>query len=78
MPSPNKGESQKAYISRCIPFVLDEGTAKDQKHAAAICHGMWRQYEKRKKMAGRASEILEDIIENLKDASDASKTNNTR
>jgi len=43
MPTPKKGETEKEFISRCIPYVLKEGTAKDQKQAIAICYSMWRK-----------------------------------
>ena len=46
MPTPNKGESQKDYVSRCIPTVMKEGTAKDQKQAAAVCFSMYKQHQK--------------------------------
>ena len=45
MPKPNSGESQKAYISRCISYVMKkEGVSAKQ--AAGKCHGMWRQARK--------------------------------
>jgi len=40
IPSPNSGESQSNYVSRCIGFLVDEGTPGDQ--AAAICYDKWR------------------------------------
>ncbi len=43
MPSVKAGESQQAFVSRCIPVVLHEGTAKDNKQAAAVCNSMYRQ-----------------------------------
>ena len=43
MPDVKEGESQQDYVSRCIPIVLKEGTAKDEKQAAAICYSMWRE-----------------------------------
>lgn len=43
MPTPGKKEDQKSFISRCIPIVLKEGTAKDNKQAAAICHSLWKK-----------------------------------
>lgn len=43
MPSPKNGESQQAFVSRCIPIVLHEGTAKDNKQGIAICNSMYRQ-----------------------------------
>lgn len=48
MPKPIPGESEKNYLKRCIPVVLKEGTAKDEKQAAAICYSMF----KRKKAIG--------------------------
>lgn len=48
MPTPDANEAEKDFVSRCIPVVLDEGTAKDNKQAAAICYSMFRQYNKTK------------------------------
>jgi hypothetical protein len=42
LPTPNKGESEQQFVSRCIPIVLRDGTAKDQKQAAAVCYSMYR------------------------------------
>jgi hypothetical protein len=36
---PNPGENKDEYISRCIPYVLDEGASQEQ--AAGKCYGMW-------------------------------------
>jgi hypothetical protein len=36
---PNAGESKEDYISRCIPYVLNEGATQEQ--AAGKCYGMW-------------------------------------
>lgn len=41
MPEVRKGESSKAYISRCISRVMAEG--KTQEQAAGQCYGMLRQ-----------------------------------
>lgn len=41
MPSPRTGESRDDFVSRCIPVVLDDGTAKDRDQAVAICNSMW-------------------------------------
>jgi hypothetical protein len=48
MPTPDANETEKDFVSRCIPVVLEEGTAKDNKQAAAICYSMFRQYNKTK------------------------------
>jgi hypothetical protein len=36
---PNIGETKDEYISRCIPYVLNEGASQEQ--AAGKCYGMW-------------------------------------
>jgi hypothetical protein len=41
MPEVQKGETGKAYISRCIKQVMGEG--KTQKQALGQCYGMLRQ-----------------------------------
>jgi hypothetical protein len=51
MPKPRAGESKEDYISRCIPIVQDEGTAKDSKQAAAICYSMWGRKNEGEKMS---------------------------
>lgn len=43
MPAPRKDETQKEFIARCIPYVLKEEIAKDEKQAAAICYSIWRK-----------------------------------
>jgi hypothetical protein len=47
MPSVNPGESQKDYVSRAIPVILNEGTTKDPKQAAAIAYSMYRRRNKK-------------------------------
>jgi hypothetical protein len=41
MPKPRIGEQKDAYISRCIPIVIQDGTAKDEQQAYAICNSMY-------------------------------------
>lgn len=50
MPKPNQGESKKDFVDRCIPIVLQEGTAKDGAQAAAICHSMYEENKKNLKL----------------------------
>ena len=38
---PSGGESQDAFISRCIPVLIKEGKPEDQ--AAAICYSYWKE-----------------------------------
>ena len=49
MPNPNEGESESDFVSRCVPIIMKEGTAKDNEQAAAICHSKFKQS---KKLAG--------------------------
>ena len=37
MPDPKIGETKDEFMSRCIPMVMDDGTAQDDEQAAAIC-----------------------------------------
>ena len=41
MPTPHKGETKKDFLERCIPMVINEGTAKDSDQAVAICSAMF-------------------------------------
>lgn len=43
MPNVKPGESRKDFVERCIPVVLDDGTAKDQVQAVAVCSSMYRE-----------------------------------
>ena len=43
MPKPKDDETEKDFVARCVPVVIEEGTAEDGKQAAAICHSMWRE-----------------------------------
>jgi len=52
MPTPKAGESQQSWMSRCIPQVKADKTAKDQKQAVAICLSMWKKRSEDEEMAG--------------------------
>ena len=56
MPTPQAGESQDDFVSRCIPVVLEDGTAEDQEQAAAVCYSMWREAREEGKMMGKQME----------------------
>lgn len=53
MPKPLPNEKESDYISRCIPIVIKEGTAKDSKQASAICYSMWREKHKQSESGER-------------------------
>jgi len=50
IPSVKPGESQKEFVSRCIPYLIHEGkhpnTPKGRKAAAGECYGIWRSSKK--------------------------------
>ena len=46
MPDPRPDESEAEFVARCIPVVLEDGTAKDGAQASAICHSMFREAKK--------------------------------
>jgi hypothetical protein len=58
MPTPNENETEQEFVSRCIPIVINEGTAQSTEQAFAICQSM---YERNSKMV----EILNKIVELL-------------
>jgi HK97 family phage prohead protease len=51
MPTPSKGESKSNFIDRCIPIVIDEGTAKNPDQAVAICNSLWDKGKNEKEPA---------------------------
>jgi len=44
MPEPKKDESQDAFVSRCIQHVMNKESVSDTRHAAAKCHGIYKQF----------------------------------
>ena len=60
MPTVKSGESEKNYIARCIPYVMDnEGL--DQKQAAGKCYGMFRNARKSQYIQ-KAIDIVKKVI----------------
>ena len=43
MPRPGKNEKKKDFIKRCVPIVIEDGTAKDSDQAVAICNSLWEK-----------------------------------
>ena len=41
MPIPLPGESRDNFIDRCIPIVIDDGTAEDGSQAFAVCNSLF-------------------------------------
>lgn len=46
MPTVQPGETQAQFMTRCIPKVIEDGTAKNPHQAIAICLSMWAQEQK--------------------------------
>ena len=63
MPTPGKDESKDDFISRCIPIVIREGTAKDKAQAAAICFSMWKEHLKKQDHERDFLEFTFDMIQ---------------
>jgi len=45
MPKPRQGEPKDEFLDRCIPQVLEDGTAKNPDQAVAICNSIWEEHE---------------------------------
>ena len=46
MPTIKQGETKNDFVSRCIPIVLNDGTAQDNNQAVAVCNSMYEQQKK--------------------------------
>lgn len=46
MPTPQEDESREDFVSRCIPIVLEEGTASSNDQAVAICNSLYEESKK--------------------------------
>lgn len=57
MPTPREGESRDDFVSRCIPIVLDDGTAESNDQAVAICNSMYE---------GKTMNVQQKLIEAIK------------
>jgi hypothetical protein len=43
MPTPQEGEGRDEFMERCVPVVIDDGTAEDSDQAVAVCSSMWEE-----------------------------------
>ena len=41
MPTPNPDEVRSAFMARCIPAVIRDGTAINARRATEVCTTMW-------------------------------------
>lgn len=76
MPTPKDGESEQDFVSRCIPMVMDEGTASDQEQASAICYAMFKEHMSSKAahtFAFRKKDMMDMLAEMPADMQDKMK-----
>jgi ATP-dependent protease ClpP protease subunit len=77
MPTPGKDETQKDFVKRCIPIVMDDGTAENNKQAVAICNQIWRDKDKKKDSTMRQWFSMKKFeIEDDEDETDDDKKKN--
>jgi len=66
MPKPSQGESEADFVKRCIPMVIDEGTAADGTQAAAICHSLYGNVKDKKPKTYAQTGKLAAMVETVK------------
>jgi HK97 family phage prohead protease len=70
MPRPHAGESEDDFMDRCIPYVLDDGTADDEDQAVAICMHIYEERSDKTKIVRKLhSELPQGRDYILSDAS---------
>jgi len=67
MPTPNKGESKDDFIQRCIPIVIDDGTAEENKKEGENSmyfkqDNIERRYLPKEKLEVRTAELGSKIV----------------
>lgn len=50
MPTPREDEPKDDFIDRCIPIVIEEGTAEDGAQARAVCESYWDEEQETAEM----------------------------
>jgi hypothetical protein len=68
MPTPNKGESERDFVKRCVPVLIDEGKKPDQ--AVAVCHSLYDEHKgmKHSRQWASASLVLSAPDQDFRDA----------
>lgn len=54
IPTPNKGESQNQFVSRCMSFLADEESDLEQKQRLAVCFTKYKNWKKNRKKRAKA------------------------
>ena len=78
MPKPSKGETEKKFVSRCIPIVISDRTTDDISQAAAICHSIWDKEKKVTMQGGTMGEKLTNERSNLRKSDPENLTENCK
>jgi len=65
LPTPEKNESEKDFVDRCIPIVIADGTAKDGIQGSAICHSMFQQHHKKMAEDEEAARAYAQTLQNV-------------
>ena len=60
MPTPGSTETKEGFIDRCIPIVIEDGTAADGSQANAICNSMWEEAMKANAKTVYGDELSEE------------------
>jgi len=65
MPKPKAGESEKDFIARCIPEVMQEGATQEQ--ALGKCYGIYRaEKEDIKDKIGKSIAMINELLSKTK------------
>lgn len=43
MPTLQPDETYEDWMERCIPIVIEDGTAEDNEQAIAVCDSLWEE-----------------------------------
>lgn len=62
LPTPNKGEKQSDFISRCMGNDSMNSEFPDNKQRAAVCYSQWK---KSKKTKSSLRQLFEDVINKM-------------
>lgn len=58
MPTPTPNETEEQFIERCIPIVINDGTAQSPEQAYAVCSSMYE--------ADKFQRLLKELQESFK------------
>lgn len=50
MPKPKPEESEQDFMTRCMPEVINDGTASDEEQAFAVCKSLWNNKDVQEKV----------------------------